>query len=151
MRSPACVESPPPFVQTVRPLVLASLVPAVLAFGSWAIRDGSLLGALPFVLTMIWVWGFSLAASAIFVLPLFLLVPRLRVPPVWLASVWGAWVGFASMVLLSGLMGFPDISRGGRAELVVDGGTAGATYAFLIRRIVSSGSSSRTNESLARR
>jgi hypothetical protein len=92
---------------------------------------------------MIWVWGFSLAASALFVLPLFALVPRLRVPPLWLATVWGASVGIAWMVLLSGMMGFPHIDRGGWAELAVDGGTAGATYAFLIRRIVSSDSRTR--------
>jgi hypothetical protein len=149
MSLPASVETPQPFVQTVFPLVLASLVPAVMGVGFMAIRDGALIGGLPFVFVFAWVWGFSLAASALFVLPLFALAPRLRVPPLWLTTVWGALVAFVWMRLLAGLMGFPNLSRGGWAQLVISGGTAGATYAFLIRRVVGPDSRSRTSCSAA--
>jgi hypothetical protein len=74
--------------------------------GFMAIRDGALIGGLPFVFVFAWVWGFSLAASALFVLPLFALAPRLRVPPLWLTTVWGGLVAFVWMRLLAGLMGF---------------------------------------------
>ena len=85
--------------ETIRPLLLAALGP-VLIHAVWivAFERPALSASLLIVLAMI--YGMSLAAGLLFVMPAFALVPTLRQPPVWIAVPWGAFVAILSVVLL---------------------------------------------------
>lgn len=76
-----------PLRDTVRPLLLAPLA-AVLVLAGFGLAPGHGLAGLAFLAAM--VWGYSLAAAVVLVLPLFILAPSLRRPAVWVAVPWGA-------------------------------------------------------------
>ena len=71
---------------TVRPLLLAPLG-AVVVFAALGLAPGRGLPGLAFLIAM--VWGYSLAAASVLVLPVLILAPRLRRPRLWVALPWG--------------------------------------------------------------
>lgn len=88
----------------------------------------------------LWSWGFSLVAGGLFVLPVMAVAPRLRAPSVWLATVWGIAVAWLSIELLALAARVLDVAMIGWAHAAIAGGTAGASYALLVRHLPRTGS-----------
>jgi len=82
---------------------------------------------LPFVILVAWTWTLSLAAAVVFVVPVLLLVPRLRRPPVWIAAVWGAMAAWAFAAAVGPLWGS------------LAGAASGGLYALPVRRVSATG------------
>jgi len=84
---------------TVRPLLLAPLG-AVVVFAALGLAPGRGLPGLAFLIAM--VWGYSLAAASVLVLPVLILAPRLRRPRLWVALPWGAVAAVVSGAAVTG-------------------------------------------------
>jgi hypothetical protein len=86
-------------------------------------------------LVMFWVVGAaSLVAGMVFVLPVLVLVPKLRQPPAWIAALWGATVAVCVGWLTDPVnTGFPELSRL-VALFAASGAASGLTYAFASKR-----------------
>jgi len=87
-----------------------------------------------FLLVIGRLWILALAAQCVLVLPLLILVPSLRKPPLWIAAIWGAAaaVGFATLTL--GWTLIAQSSRTAITELALTGSIAGIVYAVVARR-----------------
>src|SRR5690349_8267078 len=96
------------FVDTLRPLIWASLFTTVLWLTVPAFlvseRFSSSYSVLNFSFVALYggiIWGLMLVALTLFVVPVFVLMPKLRQPPLWVAATWGIalqWM-FAMMIV----------------------------------------------------
>jgi hypothetical protein len=72
------------------------------------------------------------AAGLLFVLPVLLLVPRLRTLPAWAAAAWGAALALLVTVIL---VGPSMVSRTSAIAMAVLGAASGITYAIAVRAL----------------
>jgi hypothetical protein len=119
------------FAETIRPLLLAPLG-SVVIHAVWIVTfQRPALSASLFILLAI-IYGMSLAAGLLFVLPIFALVPALRQPGIWLALSYGAFIAISSAVLVGGsseVLRWQVVTGYGSA-----GAAAGIVYALAARR-----------------
>ena len=103
---------------TIRPLLLAPLG-AVVVFAAFGLSPQPGFAGFGFLAAM--VWGYSLAAGLVFVVPVLALAPRWRRPPVWVAGIWGVLVASAFAGLIIGRPSHllvPVMTAGAASELV---------------------------------
>jgi hypothetical protein len=91
------------------------------------------LGPVFFIATA-YIWPFCLAAGLLFVLPVLVMVPRLRQPPFWVAVLWGGLVSLISFHLLYWKSPTIALRLVGAVPGAVPGAVAGLTYTFMARR-----------------
>lgn len=121
------------FRDTVRPLLIApaASVGVHVVFAT-LFQQAGLFGS-AFVILMAWVWGLSIAAAVVFVMPVLALIPRLRQPPFWFAAIWGAVVAWVFSGLFLRRVDAGGYSLRAWAGLGVAGAAAGLLYAALVR------------------
>lgn len=106
---------------TIRPLLLAPLG-AVVVFAALGLAPGHGLPGLAFLIAM--VWGYSLAAASVLVLPVLILAPRLRRPRKWIVMPWGA---LAAIVSGAAWTGTPRLY----VPFAIAGAASGLVYAVV--------------------
>jgi hypothetical protein len=129
-----------PFIQTLRPLILAALVGVVMLDSLYVITAGSFRTLALFFLLLLYMAPFVFGAAALFVVPVFALWPASRLPSLWIAAVWGGVASYASFVLLYfGRRLNEYIPRDARDAVALalwaaPGAASGLLYAWLARR-----------------
>ena len=122
-----------PFRDIVRPLLIAPAASIAVEILFIALFQQELASGLPFLI-LVW-WVLSLAAASLFVLPMLLMVPRLRRPPMWLATIWGAITAWIFATLFApGIDVMTTVSPTTWGGIGVAGAASGLLYAFLVRR-----------------
>jgi hypothetical protein len=120
---------------TIRPLLIAPLgsvvVHAILMFGFQGQRPSV---ELLFIVLAI-VCGVSLAASIVLVVPVLVLVPRLRQPATWFATAWGALTGSVAATAIFGPSVLAASSRFAIVGFAAAGGASELLYAIAARRV----------------
>ena len=118
------------------PLAIAAVLPAAIVTSALFLRTPSI-GAYGATVYFALFWLYACAAAAVFAMPLFMLVPRLRRPPAWIATVWGAAIPWAIVSVLSKAAYVPQTSAW---WFTVSGALTGLVYALLVRRVREPGS-----------
>ena len=119
------------FVDTLIPLFVASVGAAGLVAAYIVVKGGDIGSPLVLLFLMWPLWLISLAAEITLVVPLLLVIPALRKPPIWVAMIWGAGVGFA-FAFMFGRVAHLIEPRVGPFMAVV-GAPAGLAYAVTAR------------------
>lgn len=130
-----------PLRDTLLPLGLAPLgaVLVLILFGASMPLSGSYVA-----IVFLFGYAYGLAAAVVFVLPVLMLVPRLRRPPLWLAAAWGAATGLAASALVMG------VSQILRWEVAAGYGAAGAAAGLVYAASARIPALSSTDESMTR-
>lgn len=118
----------------VLPLAASTIAATAMIFVLGGTIDPGSLSIGTLFLVLVRILFIATAGSLLLVLPLLILFPRLRRPPLWLATVWGASVAlvFAGLILGSRLMAIWSPSA--LARLCLAGAVSGLTYGLLARR-----------------
>jgi hypothetical protein len=111
---------------TVRPLLVSPLG-AVISFVAFGVTPGN--GVLSFVFLFVMTWVYAIAAALVLVVPVWIIVPKLRQPPAWLAIVWG----MIAALLMASVM-FPSTPRLA-VPVLAAGAASGLVYSIAARRI----------------
>ena len=128
--------NPTPLLQTVIPLLVAPLPALVMVAAEYVLRSGPVDPFFVFILPI--VAAFCYASELLMVVPLFLIWPSLREPPLGVAAVWGLLVAWGTVALLVGFgLPEPNMELRAAASLSISGIASGLTYAVAVRRFPS--------------
>jgi hypothetical protein len=122
------------FQRTIWPLVAAPGGAVIVMAAFDAVSRGSVRPGLEFLIVMAFMWAISLAAAAMFVLPILALVPRVRRPSLGVAAIWGAGAALAFWALFFGQPVVTTASPQAVGALAAAGAASGILYAVLVRR-----------------
>jgi len=116
-------------LQTLLPLAAASIASAFVYVAMAAsLGDLHFNGSFGGILGIVILTAVAFLSAFVFVLPVMTFVPRLRLPPLWIAAIWGA-----SAAVVCGAIGrVPRISYG---YLIAMGLAAGTVYSITAHRL----------------